>query len=118
MLQRSGLPREFDLVLLVHKPDGVKNVYLSVNVDAEIESWFGSYPQWYTNLPKYMPTQDFTLDFNANIGQRFLPEQAGRGFNFASLPRSLDEHSVSDERYKSEPRHDWRLETQKRKNEG
>ncbi|KAH3949344.1 hypothetical protein HBI56_102770 [Parastagonospora nodorum] len=94
MLQRSGLPREFDFVLLVHKPDGVKNVYLSVNVDAEIESWFGSYPQWYTNLPKYMPTQDFALDFNADIGQRFLPEQPGRGFNFASLPRSLDEYVI------------------------
>lgn len=94
LLQRSGLPREFDFVLLVHKPDDVKNVYLSVNVDAEVESWFGSYPLWYTNLPKYMPTQDFTLDFNADIGQRFLPEQSGRGFNFASLPQSLDEYVI------------------------
>lgn len=92
MLQKSGLPREFDFVLLIHKPDEVKNVYLTVNVDAEVESLFGSYPQWYTNLVKYMPTQDFTLDFNADIGQKFLPSQPGRGFNFASLPHPLDEY--------------------------
>jgi hypothetical protein len=92
LLQRSGLPREFDFVLLVHKPDDVKNVYLTVDVDAEVDTWFGTYPQWYTNLSKYMPTQDFTMDFNADIGQRFLPSQPGRGFNFASLPHPLDEY--------------------------
>jgi hypothetical protein len=31
LLQQSGLPREFDFVLLVHKPDDVKNVYLTVD---------------------------------------------------------------------------------------
>lgn len=92
MLQRSGLPREFDFVLLIEKPDDVKNMYLTVDVDAEIESWYGTYPQWYTNLAKFMPNQDFTLDFNADIGQRFLPSQPGRGFNFASLPRPLDDY--------------------------
>ena len=91
-LQRSGLPREFDFVLLIHKPDDVKNVYLTVDVDAEVEAWFGAFPKWYTNLSKYMPTQDFKLDFNADIGQRFLPSQPGRGFNFASLPHPLDEY--------------------------
>ncbi|KAF2820447.1 hypothetical protein CC86DRAFT_305287 [Ophiobolus disseminans] len=92
MLQRSGLPREFDFVLLIHKPDDVKNVYLTVDVAAEVEAWFGAYPKWYTDLSKYMPTQDFTLDFNADIGQRFLPSHSGRGFNFASLPHPLDEY--------------------------
>jgi hypothetical protein len=92
MLQRSGLPREFDFVMLVHKPDDVKNVYLTVNVDAEVDNWLGAYPQWYTNLPKYMPTQDFTLDFNADIGQRFVPSHPGRGFDFASLRHPLDEY--------------------------
>jgi hypothetical protein len=92
LIQRSGLPREFDFVLLVHKPDDVKNVYLTVDVDAEVDSWFGTYPKWYTNLSKYMPTQDFTVDFNADIGQRFLPYHPGRGFNFASLPHPLDEY--------------------------
>jgi hypothetical protein len=92
LLQRSGLPREFDFVMLVHKPDDVKNIYLTVNVEAEVENWFGAYPQWYTNMSKYKPTQDFTLDFNADIGQRFLPNNAGRGFNFASLPYPLDEY--------------------------
>jgi hypothetical protein len=92
LLQRSGLPREFDFVMLVHKPDDVKNVYLTVNVEAEVENWLGAYPKWYTNMTKYMPTQDFTLDFNANIGQRFVPSQSGRGFNYASLPYPLDEY--------------------------
>jgi hypothetical protein len=92
LLQKSGLPREFDFVLLVHKPDDVKNVYLTVNVNAEVETWFGAYPQWYMSLSKYMPTQDFTLDFNADIGQRFIPSEPGRGFNFASLPNPLDEY--------------------------
>ncbi|CAO2658151.1 Nn.00g074110.m01.CDS01 [Neocucurbitaria sp. VM-36] len=92
MLQRSGLPREFDFVLLVEKPDDVKNVYLTVNVDAEVEAWYGAYPKWYTNLARYMPTQDFHLDFNTDIGQRFLPSLPGRGFNFASLPHPLDEY--------------------------
>jgi hypothetical protein len=92
ILQRSGLPREFDFVMLVHKPDDVKNVYLTVDVDAEVDSWFGTYPKWYTSLSKYRPTQDFTIDFNADIGQRFLPSQPGRGFNFGSLPHPLDEY--------------------------
>lgn len=92
MLQRSGLPRDFDFVLLIHKPDDVKNVYLTVDVDAEVDSWFGSYPQWYTNMAKYTPTQDMVVDFNTDIGQRFLPAQPGRGFNFGTLPHALEEY--------------------------
>lgn len=92
MLQRSGLPRDFDFVLLIHKPDDVKNIYLTVDVDAEVDSWFGSYPQWYNNLAKYTPTQDMVVDFNTDIGQRFFPTQPGRGFNFGSLPHSLEEY--------------------------
>ncbi|KAF2638378.1 hypothetical protein P280DRAFT_83530 [Massarina eburnea CBS 473.64] len=92
LLQRSGLPREFDFVLLVHKPDHVKNVHLTVEVDAVVGTWFGEYPQWYTNLPKYMPTQDATIDFRTDIGQRFLPSRPGRGFNFADLPHPLDDY--------------------------
>jgi hypothetical protein len=92
MLQKSGLPREFDFVLLVQKPDDCKSMYLTVDVDADIGAWYGTYPQWYTNLSKYMPTQDCTLDFDADIGQRFLPSQPGQGFNFANLLHSLDEY--------------------------
>ena len=53
---------------------------------------FGAYPQWYTNTSKYLPTQDFHLDFNTDIGQRFLPTEPGRGFNFANLTHPLDEY--------------------------
>lgn len=91
-LQRSGLPREFDFVLLAHKPDEVKNMYMTVDVDAVVEGWWGQYPQWYTNLSKYMPTQDYSLDFNTDVGQRFIPTDPGRGFNFANLPHPLEEY--------------------------
>lgn len=92
LLQRSGLPREFDFVMLVHKPADVKNMFLTVDLDAVVSGWFGEYPQWYTNISKYMPTQDNTLDFNTDIGQRFLPVHPGRGFNFADLEHALEEY--------------------------
>jgi hypothetical protein len=92
LTQRSGLPREFDFVMLVHKPDDVKNVYLSVDLDATVSSWHGDYPQWYTNLSRYLPNVDYTLDLDTDIGQKFLPEKAGRGFNFADLPHALDQY--------------------------
>jgi hypothetical protein len=94
LLQRSGLPREFDFVLLVHKPDDVRKVFLSVDVDATVEAWFGEYPQWYTNLSRYQPTQDLTLALDTDIGQRFLPSHPRKGFNFADLPRPLQEYVI------------------------
>ncbi|KAL1612192.1 hypothetical protein SLS60_000416 [Paraconiothyrium brasiliense] len=92
LTQRSGLPREFDFVMLVHKPDDVNNVYLSVDLDATVSSWHGDYPQWYSNLSRYLPNVDYTLDLDTDIGQKFLPEKAGRGFNFADLPQALDQY--------------------------
>ncbi|KAF2017698.1 hypothetical protein BU24DRAFT_420746 [Aaosphaeria arxii CBS 175.79] len=92
LLQRSGLPREFDFVLLVHKPSSVRDVYLSVDVDPKIEGWFGDFPQWYQNLPKFMPTQDRAISFRTDIGQKFSPIHSRRGFNFADLPRPLEEY--------------------------
>ncbi|KAI8933894.1 hypothetical protein NX059_009590 [Plenodomus lindquistii] len=92
--RRSGLPREFDIVLLIHKPNNVENLYMTVNVDANVEGWYGTYPQWYTNLPRYKRGQDSTLDFNTEIGQRFLPSEQGKGFNFARLPCPLDEYET------------------------
>ncbi|KAG9188210.1 hypothetical protein G6011_02133 [Alternaria panax] len=92
MLQKSGLPREFDFVLLVQKPEDVENMYMSVDVDAHVGAWYGSYPQWYTNLSKYMPNQDCTLSFDNDIGQRFLPSHPIQGYNFADLMHTLDEY--------------------------
>ncbi|KAF2107606.1 hypothetical protein BDV96DRAFT_606442 [Lophiotrema nucula] len=91
-LQRSGLPREFDFVLLVHRPEEVKKVYLTVDVDTVVDAWFGEFPQWYQNLSKYQPSQDYALDFDGDIGQRFLPIDPEKGFNFADLPHPLDEY--------------------------
>lgn len=91
-LQKSGLPRDFDFVLLVHKPEDVKHMYMTVNLNAEVGSWFGSYPQWYTNLSQYMPSQDCDISFEHDIGQRFLPSQPGPGYNFANLMHALDDY--------------------------
>jgi hypothetical protein len=92
LLQRSGLPREFDFVLLVHQPEDVKNMILTVDMDADVQSWSGAYPQWYTNLSKYQPSQDYNLDFKEEVGQKFHPAHPTRGFNFADLPHRLDEY--------------------------
>ncbi|ORY15739.1 hypothetical protein BCR34DRAFT_163546 [Clohesyomyces aquaticus] len=93
LLQRSGLPREFDFVMLVHKPEDVEDVYMSVDVDATVEGWFGNYPQWYNNLSRHQPSQDYVLDVDkTDIGQKFLPSHPGRGFNFADLPHPLDDY--------------------------
>lgn len=54
---------------------------------------FGSYPKFWRNMKKYQPTQDFHLNFNEDIGQRFLP-QTERGFNFAKLAHSLDDYVI------------------------
>jgi len=92
LTQRSGLPREFDFVMLVHKPDDVNNAYLSVDLDAAVSTWYGDYPEWYSNLSRHLPIIDYTLDFNTEIGQRFLPVHSKRGFNFADLPHALEEY--------------------------
>ncbi|KAL6170243.1 hypothetical protein ACJQWK_03232 [Exserohilum turcicum] len=92
VLQRSGLPREFDFVLLVQKPKDVKNMYMTVNVKANVGAWYGSYPQWYNNLAEYMPSQNCAISFDHDIGQRFVPSQPGLGYNFANLMHALDQY--------------------------
>ncbi|KAH7138500.1 hypothetical protein B0J11DRAFT_546273 [Dendryphion nanum] len=98
-LQRSGLPREFDFVLLVHKPRGVKSVFLSVDVDADVDTWFGLHPKWYQNLAQFLPVLDRSICFDRDIGQRFLGGSEdgggsgrGHGFNFAELPGALEDY--------------------------
>lgn len=91
-LQRSGLPREFDFVLLVHRPDDVQNIYLSVDVDSIIDAWFGHYPQWYMNLQSHQPLHRQFLNFHTEIGQKFQPSKPGKGFNFADLPKPLNDY--------------------------
>ncbi|KAF2808383.1 uncharacterized protein BDZ99DRAFT_477901 [Mytilinidion resinicola] len=90
--QRSGLPREFDFVLLVHQPDENQDIYLSVDVDPVVDAWFGSYPQWYINRSAYQPVRSYLFDFKEDVGQLFHPVTPGKGFNFATLPLPLDEY--------------------------
>lgn len=92
MLQRSGLPREFDFVMLVQKPKDVKNMYMTVSVNASVAAWYGAYPQWYNNLSEYMPLQNSAISFDHDIGQRFLPSHPGLGYNFADLMHTLDQY--------------------------
>ena len=92
MLQRSGLPREFDFVMLVQKPKDVKNMYMTVSVNASVAAWYGAYPQWYNNLSEYMPLQNAAISFDHDIGQRFLPSHPGLGYNFADLMHTLDQY--------------------------
>lgn len=92
MLQKSGLPREFDFVLLVQRPKDVKNLYMTVSVKASVAAWYGSYPQWYNNLSEYTPSQECAISFDHDIGQRFLPSHPGLGYNFADLMHTLDQY--------------------------
>lgn len=92
VLQKSGLPREFDFVMLVQKPKDVKNIYMTVNVDTSVATWYGAYPQWYNNLSEYVPSQNFAVSFEHDVGQRFLPSHPGLGYNFADLIHSLDQY--------------------------
>lgn len=91
-LQRSGLPREFDFVLLVYQPDEDQDIYLSVDVDPVVDAFFGSYPKWWINRPTYQPNRSYLFDFKEQVGQMFHPVTPGRGFNFARLTQPLDEY--------------------------
>ncbi|KAF5851619.1 hypothetical protein GGP41_004427 [Bipolaris sorokiniana] len=96
VLQKSGLPREFDFVMLVQKPKDVKNIYMTVNVDTSVATWYGAYPQWYNNLSEYVPSQNFAVSFEHDVGQRFLPSHPGLGYNFADLIHSLDQVQIKE----------------------
>lgn len=91
-LQRSGLPREFTFVMLIQKPTANSRITLSIDIDPVIQAWFGSYPSWYLSLPPYKPKQRRRVDFRQEIGQRFKPADAERGFNFAALVNSFEDY--------------------------
>lgn len=91
-LQRSGLPREFTFVMLVQKPTANSQLTLTLEVEPVIQALLGSYPSWLLAFSPYQPLPRRGVDFNSEVGQRFEPVDAARGFNFAALESSFDDY--------------------------
>ncbi|OQE43351.1 hypothetical protein PENCOP_c003G07142 [Penicillium coprophilum] len=91
-VQRSGLPREFTFVMLIQKPAANSKISLSIDVDPVIDAMIGSYPSLMLKLPEYQPLPRRSVNFQQEIGQRFEPADAVRGFNFAELGSMFDEY--------------------------
>lgn len=90
-LQRSGLPREFTFVMLIHKPASDSRVSFSIDIEPVIAAKIGTYPSPLLKLPAFQPLSCRGIDFRREIGQRFEP-MGRRGFNFAELASLFDEY--------------------------
>ncbi|RHZ43355.1 uncharacterized protein CDV56_101645 [Aspergillus thermomutatus] len=91
-LQRSGLPREFTFAMLIQKPRADSRIVFSLDIEPTLQSWYGSYPDWWLSLPKYQPVSRRPVDFRSEVGQRFEPVASKKGFNFATLESSFDDY--------------------------
>ncbi|KAF7717647.1 Uncharacterized protein PECH_002976 [Penicillium ucsense] len=91
-LQRTGLPREFTFVMLVQKPSATSALSLDLEIEPVVQAMVGKYPSWLLGLSTYQPLPRRGVDFNQEIGQRFEPVDASRGFNFAALESSIDDY--------------------------
>ncbi|KAH8697805.1 hypothetical protein BGW36DRAFT_175808 [Talaromyces proteolyticus] len=91
-LQRSGLPREFTFVMLVEKPRADSQISFKLEIDPLIDAWYGSYPSWWINKSAYQPLRKRAVNFHGQVGQRFTPVDAQKGFNFAKLASNLDDY--------------------------
>ncbi|EED24577.1 conserved hypothetical protein [Talaromyces stipitatus ATCC 10500] len=91
-LQRSGLPREFTFVMLVQKPSAHNKIMFKIDIDPVIDAWYGKYPAWWINRPSYQPLHKRAINFRAEFGQKFVPVDSEKGFNFATLAQSLDDY--------------------------
>ncbi|CAG8087362.1 unnamed protein product [Penicillium olsonii] len=90
-LQRSGLPREFTFVMLIHKPAADSRVTLSMDIDPVIAAKMGKFPSAMLKLPGFQPLPRRSINFRQEIGQRFEPS-GPRGYNFAELASMFDEY--------------------------
>jgi hypothetical protein len=101
-LQRSGLPREFTFAMLIQKPRADSRIVFSLDIEPTLQSWYGSYPEWWLSLPKYQPLSRRPVDFRSEVGQRFEPVASKKGFNFATLESSFDDYvSMPGKRFAS-----------------
>lgn len=108
-LQKSGLPREMTFVMLMTKGD-VENVVLDIKIEPKVATRYGHYPKWYCGLLKYQPLPKEHLDLDKQLGQSFLPEITGKGFNFANLSSTFNDfvslpgttYSVNDQAFRNQ----------------
>ncbi|KAF4239605.1 hypothetical protein CNMCM6457_008525 [Aspergillus fumigatiaffinis] len=101
-LQRSGLPREVTFAMLIQKPRADSRIVFSLDIEPTLQSWYGSYPEWWLSLPKYQPLSRRPVDFRSEVGQRFEPVASKKGFNFATLESSFDDYvSMPGKRFAS-----------------
>ncbi|GFF23739.1 hypothetical protein IFM61606_08927 [Aspergillus udagawae] len=101
-LQRSGLPREITFAMLIQKPRADSRIVFSLDIEPTLQSWYGSYPDWWLSLPKYQPLSRRLVDFRSEVGQRFEPVASMKGFNFATLESSFDDYvSMPGKRFAS-----------------
>jgi len=92
-IQRSGLPREFTFVMLIHKPAADSRISLSIDIDPVIAAKIGKYPSPMLKLPAFQPLpRRGGIDFRRQVGQRFEPMDPVRGYNFATLASMFDEY--------------------------
>ncbi|KAJ5622869.1 hypothetical protein N7490_011474 [Penicillium lividum] len=91
-LQRSGLPREFTFVMLIQKPTADSRINLTLDIEPVLKTWYGTYPKMLLSLSTYQPQARRSVNFRREIGQRFEPADAQRGFNFAALESSFDHY--------------------------
>ncbi|OJZ86132.1 hypothetical protein ASPFODRAFT_47231 [Aspergillus luchuensis CBS 106.47] len=91
-LQRSGLPREFTFAMLISKPRAESRVQFALDIDPVVQCWWSSYPGPLLALPRYKPVRRRPVDFRTEVGQRFEPLTADKGFNFAALESSFDDY--------------------------
>ena len=89
-LQRSGIPREFTFVMLVTKGDA-EHVVFDVEIEPQIASRWGHYPQWINRLLRYQPLHKEQMNLDKELGQMFQPSERRLGYNFANLASTFDD---------------------------
>ncbi|MCJ1287436.1 hypothetical protein MMC26_006787 [Xylographa opegraphella] len=100
-LQKSGLPREFTFVVLVQDANGdPDNIDFNIEIEPVVDTWYGSYPDFWQRRRRYQPLYKAPLDFRERIGQRFFSKQGGgttpageaaREYNFANMDGDIDD---------------------------
>jgi len=101
-LQKSGLPREFTFVMLIQVPRGQEdNIDFQMEIEPVIDTWYGSYPQFWQRRRCYQPLYKAPLNFQERIGQRFFsstgtdgtadPLKDVKDYNFAKMDGDLDD---------------------------
>ncbi|MCJ1400595.1 hypothetical protein MMC11_003801 [Xylographa trunciseda] len=100
-LQKSGLPREFTFVVLIQDANGdPDNIDFTIEIEPVVNTWYGSYPDFWQRRRYFQPLYKAPLDFRERIGQRFFSTQGGgttpagdssKEYNFANIDGDIDD---------------------------